>query len=140
VELLLTLVRVQVGGITVMMEYSTFVSDSLPNDEQLNDLSVKGWELIVIVNTPGSLKENVYVSYFAREADEKQSPYNRNMIFFSRLTIEEQLIILECAAAGLRDELSDAFLRNNEVLDLDLSYEVLEPILDKLARFMEGDR
>jgi hypothetical protein len=58
-------------------------------------------------------------------------------LFMVSLSREEQLILLECAAAGLRDELSDGFLRENDVLDLDLSDDVLEPILDKLARFLE---
>jgi hypothetical protein len=57
--------------------------------------------------------------------------------FMDSLSIEEQLILLECAAAGLRDELSDGFLRENQVLDLDLSDEALEPLLNKLAIFME---
>lgn len=59
------------------------------------------------------------------------------MDFLTTCTPEEILIILECALAGLRDELSDGFLRAYGVLDLDLSDETLEPILDKLARFME---
>ena len=57
--------------------------------------------------------------------------------FFYFLTNEEQLIILECAVAGLRDELADGWLRENDVLNLDLSDEVLEPIHDKLDDFLD---
>lgn len=50
--------------------------------------------------------------------------------FFFFLTNEEQLIILECALAGIEDE------RVKE--QLDLSDEFLEPIEDKLADIMRG--
>ena len=57
--------------------------------------------------------------------------------FFFYLTVEEQLVILECAVAGLRDELADGWLRENDVLDLDMSDEALQPIHDKLDEFLD---
>ena len=57
--------------------------------------------------------------------------------FFYYLTVDEQLVILECAVAGLRDELADGWLRENDVLDLDMSDEALQPIHDKLDDFLD---
>jgi hypothetical protein len=58
--------------------------------------------------------------------------------FFFYLTNEEQLIILECALQALRDEMSDGFMREARLLDLDVSDEALDPILEKLSELMRG--
>lgn len=57
--------------------------------------------------------------------------------FFFYLTVEEQLIILECAYQGLVDELMDGNMREHGQLD-DMKDEYLEPIKDKLEQFMNG--
>lgn len=55
--------------------------------------------------------------------------------FFESLTPFDQVTILEAALQGLRDELSDDFMRQMDVLDI--TDEHLEQLVTILADFME---
>lgn len=59
--------------------------------------------------------------------------------FFFYLTVEEQMIIMECAYQALRDELTDGFMREHGLLDIDTSDEYLQPIYDKLDKFLGAE-
>lgn len=78
-------------------------------------------------------RQETYLSAkdIARVQDQKYA------VFFYHLTNHEQLVILECALQGLRDELQDGILRESGLLGLDLSDDVIEPIKEKLDKFME---
>ncbi|MHA2046154.1 MAG: hypothetical protein ACW99G_15285 [Candidatus Thorarchaeota archaeon] len=121
-----------------MKEYWIFTSDTPPVPAQFETAANDGWELVSVLQAPGAFKKHVYVSYFVREKDITNITWNTVAAFFLQLTKEEQLILLECATGALRDELHDGFLRENEILDLDLSDEALVSILEKLKKFMEG--
>lgn len=54
--------------------------------------------------------------------------------FFNSLTQEEQLILLELAYQGMRDELADGFMEENSILDIKPEY--LGELADKLDAFM----
>lgn len=63
--------------------------------------------------------------------------------FFFYLTLEEQMIIIECAYQVLKDELTDGFesgfMRKSGLLDIDVSNEYLQPIYDKLDKFLGAE-
>ena len=59
-----------------------------------------------------------------------------NQEFFNSLTFTQQMIVLECAFQSLRDELSDGFMREYGLLDLDMPDETLQPIFNKLDNFL----
>lgn len=55
--------------------------------------------------------------------------------FFATLSEEELLLLLECALQGLRDEVTDGFMRDGDALE-DISEEQLVSLLHKLNSFM----
>lgn len=59
--------------------------------------------------------------------------------FFFYLTLEEQMIIMECAYEALRYELTDGLMRERRLLDIDVSDEYLQPVYDKLDKFLGAE-